>query len=92
MTSAAVMRRVLEHAVRQADLWGLDQELAFPLITRSGINQHGNIVHYYFNYSDGPGSFTYPHQAARELLADTVVQSGQVLQIERWGVLIIEEA
>jgi len=46
---------------------------------------------HYFNYSDDPGTFRYPHQDARELLADTAVQSGQVLQIDRWGVMIIAE-
>jgi beta-galactosidase len=91
MTSAVVVARVLEHAVKGAGLWGVDQELAFPLITRSGINAQGRAIHYYFNYSDHPDSFIYPHQDAHELLTDMAVHRGQMLQIDRWGVLIIEE-
>src|SRR4029450_10780707 len=82
MTSAAIMYRVLEHAVKEAGLWGADQELSFPLITKSGINQHGKGVHYYFNYSDYPGSITYPYQEGRELLTDTQVSKSQVKHID----------
>jgi len=81
----------LEHAVKEAGLWDADQELSFPLITRSGINEHGKRVHYYFNYSDNPGSIVYPYQHGRELLTDTRVNRGQVKHIDSWGVLIIEE-
>jgi beta-galactosidase len=91
MPTAAIMGRVLEQALRQAGLWGDDQELAFPLITKSGINQHGRRVRYYFNYSDQPSSITYLGPEAGELLTDTQVRRGQVLPIDRWGVLILEE-
>jgi beta-galactosidase len=91
MTSAAVMRRVLEHALKEAGLWGADQALSFPCITKSGINERGSVVHYYFNYADDPGSITYPYRDARELLTDTEVYRGQVKQIDPWGVMIIEE-
>ena len=63
----------------------------FPLITRSGSNAQGKSVHYYFNYADAPSSIAYPHPAGRELLMDTEVRKDQVLPIDRWGVLIVEE-
>ena len=91
MTSAAIMYRVLEHTVKQAGLWGADQELSFPLITKSGINENSKVVHYYFNYSDNPGSIMYPYQHGWELLTDTRVSRGQVKHIDSWGVLIIED-
>jgi beta-galactosidase len=91
MPSAAIMRQVLEQAVKQAGLWGLDQQLSFPLITRSGINEQGKAVHYYFNYSDHPGAITYPHAEGRELLSTAPVRTGQVRYIDAWGVLIVEE-
>ena len=91
MTSAAVMDKVLRHAVMGAGLWGADQELSFPLITRSGINENGKGVHYYLNYSDYPGSIIYPYQQGWELLTDTRVSRGQLKHIDPWSVLIIEE-
>jgi beta-galactosidase len=91
MTSAAIMYRVLEHAVKEAGLWAADQELSFPLITRSGINELGKRVHYYFNYSDNPGSIMYPYQHGWELLTDTQVSTDQIKHIDPWGIVIIEE-
>ena len=91
MTSPVVMSKILAQAVKQAGLWGTDQALSFPLITKSGINDLGKAVHYYFNYADGPASITYPYPDGRELLTDTAIRSGQVRQLDPWGALIIEE-
>jgi beta-galactosidase len=91
LPSAAIMARVLERAVRGAGLWSADQELFFPLITRSGVNDAGNAVHYYFNYSDDPRAFTYPHEDATELLGGERVQQGDVRTLGPWGAAIVEE-
>jgi beta-galactosidase len=77
--------------VKQADLWGADQNLEFPLITKSGINQSGKVVRYYFNYSDCPASFEYPHNDGVELLTEAAIQSEQAVEVDAWGVIIIEE-
>ena len=91
MPSAAIMRQVLQYAVQEAGIWAADQALAFPLITKSGINEHGQAVHYYFNYSDHPSAITYPYTEGRELLTNTVVSGGQIQPIDAWGVLVIVE-
>lgn len=91
LPSPAIMRQVLEQAVKEAGLWGKDQEIAFPLITKSGWNEAGKLVHYYMNYSDEEQVMTYPHPNGEELLAGRSVASGEQLTLERWGVLIIEE-
>jgi beta-galactosidase len=85
------MKEVLRHAVKKADLWGVNQELSFPLIIKEGMNQEGKLLHYYFNYSEDQNSFTYPHQQGRELLTESKVETGQTLDIEPWGFVIIEE-
>jgi beta-galactosidase len=90
-TSDAVVEKLVTNTVRKAGLWGPDQELKFPLVTRSGVNQRRKAVHYYFNYSATPGTVRYPHGAGRELLAGTAVGAGQQLQLAPWGVQIIEE-
>ena len=90
-TTDAVVEKLVTNAVRQAGLWGPDQELTYLLITRGGRNQAGKLVHYYFNYSAQPGTVRYPHGAGRELLAGTAVSKGQSLALVPWGVQIIEE-
>jgi beta-galactosidase len=92
MVSGAIMGRVLERAVKEAGLWGADQELSFPLVTRWGINEAGKVVHYYFNYSDDPHTLVYPHPDGTELLSDTQVPQGAARTLDPWGAAIIEEA
>ncbi|MBM7570590.1 beta-galactosidase [Aquibacillus albus] len=89
--SEAIMAKVLENAVKDAGLWGVDQELRFPLITKKGTNQTGNTIRYYFNYSDDTLSFTYPHRKAQALLTDQVIDDNQEIEIDPWGIIILEE-
>ena len=90
-TSAAVVEKVVADAAQKAGLWGADQEIKFPLITKTGLNQRRKTVHYYFNYSATPGVVRYPHGAGQELLAGATVAKGQQLQLPAWGVQIVEE-
>jgi beta-galactosidase len=89
--SAAIMKKVLEQAIKKANLWGVDQDLAFPLVIKSGINQNGKNLHYYFNYSDETKVYKYLHNEGLELLTERKVEVGQTMDIEPWGVIIIEE-
>lgn len=91
MTSDAVIQKVLEDAVKKAGLWGTDQQLAFPLITKNGTNQAGKQIHYYFNYSATPATVAYPHHTGNELLTNNAVATGTSLVLEPWGVKIVEE-
>ncbi|BBH20673.1 beta-galactosidase [Paenibacillus baekrokdamisoli] len=91
MTSSTVMNTILKAAVQEAGLWGIDQELAFPVIVKSGMNREDQAVRYYFNYSDKPVSLTYPHVSGQELLEERLIKSGEQLLIEPWGVRIIVE-
>jgi len=91
MTSDANTDGIMENVVKAAGLWSADQELKFPLIVKSGVNGQGKVVHYYFNYSAMPSSFTYPHKNGMELLNNTKVTSQDKLEIAAWGVKIIEE-
>lgn len=77
--------------MKDAGVWGADQELAFPLIVKTGVNDLGHTIRYYFNYSDEAVSFNYPHGAGTELLSGDSVEADQKLELERWGVRIIEQ-
>lgn len=91
LTSDVVLQKVLEDAVRKAGLWGTDQQLLFPLITKTGINQQGKTIHYYFNYSANPASLQYPHKAGNELLSNGTITPNASIRLEPWGVKIVEE-
>ncbi|MNC18407.1 Beta-galactosidase trimerization domain protein [compost metagenome] len=91
LTSDEVMGKVLERVCRNAGLWGTDQQLHFPLINKSGINEAGRTIRYYFNYSDEPKTFTYPYENGIELLTDRPLNTGEEIELSRWGLIIIEE-
>ena len=91
MPGDKLTQKILERAVKDAGLWHEDQQLAFPLITKKGVNGRGKTVHYYFNYSASPASFVYPYPAGNELLSAVAVRQGETQNLAPWGVRIVEE-
>jgi beta-galactosidase len=91
LPSNEVMEKLLENVLKKAGLWGTDQEIYFPLITKTGINDNSNLLHYYFNYSEDSQTFIYPYKDGMELLTDNKVIVNERIEIKPWGVIIIEE-
>ena len=91
VTSDTLTKKILEEAVKNAGLYGLDQQLAYPLITKSGVNQSGKRIHYYFNYSSVPKTFKYPFSNGKELISNIAIAKNKAVQLEPWGFKIIEE-
>jgi beta-galactosidase len=89
--SDQIQAKIIKDAVTRAGISNPDYQLSWPLIVKSGKNESGKKIHFYYNYSSGEKEFTYPHPAGNELVSDKLVVSGQVMNIEPWGVIIIEE-
>lgn len=90
-TSSAVIRKVLERVMKEAGVWGADQELAFPIIVKTGVNDQGNTIRYYFNYADEATSFVNAYGEGTELLAGTPIAAGEKIELEPWGIRIVEQ-
>jgi beta-galactosidase len=91
MPSEELLGKILGDAVKKAGLWGPDQELSFPLVTKSGTNQQGAVVRYYFNYSGRAATFRYPHGAGKDLLSNQAVPKDSQQPLPPWGVMIVLE-
>jgi beta-galactosidase len=89
--SNQITEKILIDAVQKASIAGPDQQISFPLITKSGVNQKGKTLHYYFNYSGEPKSFEYPYPTATDLLKNKKVLTKEKIALPAWGVLIVEE-
>ena len=89
--SKELMSTVMQKAIQQAGISSPAQKLGYPIIIRSGVNGEGKNIHYLFNYSDDPKTAAYPFKDGTELLGKIPVKNDQQLQIEPWGVKIIEE-
>lgn len=89
-TSPALTAKIIENAVKKAGLWEANQEISFPVIVKTGINQSGKTVRYYFNYSSAPVNFTYPHANGTELLGNKKISKNEKIDLAAWGFVIIE--
>jgi beta-galactosidase len=77
--------------LQKANLWKADQQLYFPVITKSGVNRLGKTIRYYFNYSNTAKQIQYSNKNGIELFSNKSISANSMLELEAWGVKIIEE-
>jgi beta-galactosidase len=91
MTTPQLTESILKQALKKSNLWGNSQHFYFPLITKSGKNQQGKTIRYVFNYSATPQKIQYVYKNGQELLSNKAILQNSSLELEAWGVKIIEE-
>lgn len=91
MTSEEQTFQILKQVVQKAGLWKAAQSLSFPIILKSGTNQFGKIIRYIFNYSGAVKRFTNPFDHATELISNKKWVKNSSVEIEPWGVKILEQ-
>lgn len=64
--------------------------LVFPLTLRSGVNQFGQYIEYFFNYSNQVQRVSCPHPAATSLLNDRRLNKDESFELPSWGIEILE--
>ncbi|WP_413668273.1 beta-galactosidase [Mucilaginibacter sp. Mucisp86] len=89
--SDAIQEKLILQEMDRAGIKTIDQKMHWPLVTKSGNNDAGKKVHYYYNYSSQRLNVTYPYTAGIELVTGKVIMQEAVVEIEPWDVLIIEE-
>jgi beta-galactosidase len=57
----------------------------------NGTDRLGRQLHYYFNYTGSPVSFTYRHAAGEELLTERGTAPSQSITLKPWDLAIVEE-
>jgi len=90
MVSDAIQEKILNESLEELGLKTPDQDLRWPLIVKSGTNDDGNTIRYYYNYSSDVKDFVFPYTEGTELITKTKVSNQSKLQLEPWGVMIIE--
>lgn len=89
-TSDAMLREILTDVLKDAGLWGMEQEVEFPVIIKKGTNDLGKEVVYYLNYSPEVRNVIYHGTAGEELFGKAAVADGEVLEIGAWDLKIVE--
>ncbi len=91
MVSDAIQEKIIRQELERAKLITPDQELQWPLIVKSGINDFGRNIRFYYNYSSESVSFKYLHKNGTELISENKVATNETLTINPWDLLIVEE-
>lgn len=63
----------------------------FPVIVRTGRNQSGRQIIYMLNYSGKKQQAVCPKGSFTELFTGKRVQEGELLELSKWGLCILEE-
>ncbi len=89
--SDGLQRAIVRDALKDAGLTGPDQQLPETIHVVNGVDRLGKRLHYYFNYSGNPVSFTYSYPAGKDLLTDESVANAQQVTLKPWDLAIVEE-
>ena len=77
-----------------AKLWPISDipmsSLSLPIIKKSGINEAGKCITFYFNYSSDTQVFTYDGTDSTELLSGTALNTGCNITLKPWDLIIAE--
>ncbi len=77
--------------LKNAGLTSSDQQLPAAIHVQHGTNSKGRRLHYFFNYSSSPASFTYQYPVATDLLTARALPSGGQVSVAPWDLVIAEE-
>ncbi len=87
----ALQREIVREVLKRAGLAGPDQNLPPTVKVRRGRNTHGQLLHYYLNFSGEAQSFAYPYGDGSDLLTNTSLRKGQPLKLKPWDLAIVAE-
>ena len=89
--SDEIQSKIIEEAIERAEIKDSNHEFEWPVIIKTGINDNGKKVHFYYNYSSEDKEVVYLHSSGIELISDTSVEKGGSYNINPWDILIVEE-
>lgn len=91
LVSNEIQKEIIRQSIERAGIENRNQNLQWPLVVKTSINEDGKQVHFFYNYSSQERKFLYLHKAGLELLQDKKVAAEDELMLPPWEVLIVEE-
>ncbi len=90
MPGDALLKSIMEKVLKNTGIWGKEQDIQFPVISKEGINKKGKHIRYFFNYSGTEQSIKYEYSNGTSLLDSSKVKKEDTLTLAPWDVKIIE--
>jgi beta-galactosidase len=91
VVTEALQRAIIRDTLSRAGLVGHNQRLPEVLKVRDARSPDGKQLHFYFNFSGGQQSFSYPSEDGADLLTERAVRRGQTITLQPWDLAIIME-
>ena len=82
--SQSALENFIPTVLKSAGIYSSQNNLHFPIIQRSGVNQYGKNVYYFFNYSNDNQTLRYDYGKGKELTDDKQISSGTQLNLKAW--------
>lgn len=89
--SRAILKEVLIGVLKEANLYGEEQQYDFPIIIKSEYNSDNKKIVYYFNYSYEEQVVKYIHNDGIELTQNKPISKGEEVVLNPWNLIIVEE-
>ena len=90
--SQALLLRIASDVLQSAGVNSVDRDVLGRVRLKSGVNRHGKRVRYYLNYSPDPQLCSRGPCAAANLITGETVMEGGKIELDPWGVAILEES
>ncbi len=91
MPSEALQKKILEDTLRTAGISLEDNSLPAAIKVRHGVLRSGKKAHFYLNFSDKAGEFTFSYGDGIDILSGQPAARSQNIVLPPWDLAIIEE-
>jgi beta-galactosidase len=90
--SQALLLRIASDVLQSAGASGVDRHVPSQVRLKSGVNRHSRRVRYYLNYSPNLQVFSCGPRAATNLITEETVKGDRKIELDPWGVAILEDS
>ncbi len=88
----SIVKEELKKACDKAGISGLSHEnMEFPIILRSLVNDDNKKLHFLFNYSQEEKTIPCPYEKVTELLSGKIYKKKEALSLKDWDTFILLE-
>lgn len=90
-TSKQALKEVYKLALIEAGLQSEIPSYSWPITIRKGVNEEGNRLYFYMNYSQEDQEITCPYQEVEDILTGKTYKKGQIIHLKDWDLCILKE-
>lgn len=91
LVSDEIQSKIVTAKAQEIGLIEKDNPVTYPIVLRTGTNDHGKTIRYYLNYSDKDQSVTYKFTRGTNLLTGASLKKDDTVILKPWDVVIIED-